>query len=133
MKRLALAALGTVLGLAAVAHWALIEHAGEVVVLRTTEPDGSRLETRLWIVDNGGVPYLHGGDSDWMRNLTARPIVEVERGGTTRRYRATPVWGGRHPRLHELFRAKYGLADRWVRFIAPDRDTTRAVRLDALD
>ena len=134
MRRLglALAALVVLLVVGVAAHWALIEHAGEVVVLRTVQPDGSWLETRLWIVDHGRVPFLHGGDSEWMRNLTGRSNVEVERGGVTRRYRAIPVWG-RHLRIHELLRAKYGLADRWVRFISPDRATTRVVRLDALD
>ena len=45
------------------------------------------------------------------------------------RYRAHPV-PGPHPRVHELLRAKYGIADRWVRFIGPDREDTLAVRLD---
>jgi hypothetical protein len=113
----------------AVAHWALIEVGREVIVLRTEQPDGSPLESRLWIVDDGGVSWLHGGDSVWMRNLAARPLVEIERAGTTRRYRAVPV-PGPHPRVHELLRAKYGLADRWVRFVGPDGPSTRAVRLE---
>jgi hypothetical protein len=36
------------------AHWALIELGREVIVLRTENRDGGRLETRLWIVDDGG-------------------------------------------------------------------------------
>ena len=114
------------------AHWALIEIGREVIVLRTQEPDDGWLDTRLWIVDEGSVSWLHGGDSRWMHNLTARPIVEIERGGETHRYRAQPA-PGPHPRLHELLRAKYGVADRWVRFVGPDRDSTTPVRLDPLD
>lgn len=134
MKRL-LIILGTILGLAVayvLAHWALIEVGREVIVLRTEEPDGGWLESRLWIVDDGGVSYLHGGDSGWMHNLKARPIVEVERGGETRRYRAVPV-PGPHPRIHELLRAKYGIADRWVRFVGPDKEYTMPVRLDPIE
>ena len=134
VKRLAVL-VAIILGLCIaylLAHAALIEIGREVIVLRTQEPDGGWLETRLWIVDEGGVSWLHGADSRWMHNLEARPIVEIERGGETRRYRAQAV-AGLHPRLHELLRAKYGVADRWVRFIGPDDESTRAVRLDPLD
>lgn len=115
-----------------VAHWALIEVGREVIVLRTENPDGGWLETRLWIVDDGAFSWLHGGDSAWMHNLRARPIVEIERGGETHRYRAEAV-PGPHPKLHELLRAKYGVADRWVRFVGPDNESTTAVRLERLD
>jgi hypothetical protein len=127
--------LAVVLGLCIaylLAHAALIEIGREVIVLRTQEPDGGWLETRLWIVDDGGVSWLHGADSRWMHNLEARPTVEVERGGETHRYRAQPV-PGPHPKLHELLRAKYGVADRWVRFIGPDDESTTPVRLEPLD
>jgi hypothetical protein len=134
MRRLAVV-LASVVGLCAayvLAHWALIEVGREVIVLRTEEPDGSWLETRLWIVDDGDVSWLHGADSRWMRNLKAKPVVEVERGGETRRYRAQAV-PGPHPRVHELLRAKYGVADRWVRFVGPDSESTLPVRLDSLE
>lgn len=111
------------------AHWALIEVGREVIVLRSQEPDGGWLETRLWIVDDGPISWLHGADSRWVRNLRARPMVEVVRGGQTRRYRATPV-PGPHPRVHELLRAKYGLADRWVRFVGPDDESATPIRLE---
>jgi hypothetical protein len=134
MKRMAIA-LGVVVGLALaylLAHWALIETGREVIVLRSEEPDGSWHRARLWIVDEGSVSWLHGANSRWMRNLKERPIVEVERGGQTRRYRAVAV-PGPHPRIHELLRAKYGIADRWVRFIGQDDENTMAVRLELLD
>ena len=127
--------LAVVLGLCVayvLAHWALIETGREVIVLRTEEPDGKWLETRLWIVDDAGVSWLHGGDSHWMHNLRARPVVEVVRAGETHRYRATAV-PGPHPRIHELLRAKYGVADVWVRFVGPDNELTAPVRLERLD
>lgn len=114
------------------AHWALIESGREVIVLRTQEPDGGWLDTRLWIVDDAAVSWLHGdGESRWMRDLGSHPIVEVVRGGETHRYRATAV-PGPHPRVHELLRAKYGIADRWVRFVGPDGESTAPVRLELL-
>lgn len=125
-------AVAAIVGLCVVyliAHAVLIELGREVIVLRTQEPGGSWLETRLWIVDDGEVSWLHGADSRWMQNLKERPIVEVERAGETRRFHAQPV-PGPHPRVHELLRAKYGIADRWVRFIGPDNETTLPVRLD---
>jgi hypothetical protein len=97
--------LGLTLGLGlayALAHCALIETGREVIVLRTQNEDGSWLETRLWIVDDGNVSWLHGdARSRWERNLEARPVVEVARAGETHRYRATPV-PGPHPKLHEI-------------------------------
>lgn len=134
MRRAAIV-LAAGLGLCAayfVAHWALIELGREVIVLRTENADGGWLETRLWIVDDGGHAWLHGGDSGWMHNLRARPIVEVERGGETHRYRAEPVPAA-DARIHELMRAKYGVAERWVRFVAPDGESTAPVRLERLD
>jgi hypothetical protein len=134
MRRIAivLAATFGVGGVYVLAHWALIEFGREVIVLRTENPDGGWLETRLWIVDDGNLSWLHGGDSGWMRNLRRRPTVEIERAGETHRYRAEAV-PGPHPKLHELLRAKYGMADRWVRFVGPDNESTTAVRLELLD
>ena len=133
MRRVLLA-FACVLGLGGaylLAHWALIEVGREVIVLRSEEPDGGSLETRLWIVDDGAVSWLHGADSRWMQNLRARPIVEIVRAGETHRYRATRV-PGPHARVHELLRAKYGVADRWVRFVGPDGESTAPVRLERL-
>jgi hypothetical protein len=129
---------GRVLGIAILAvalalpaHYALIELSGEVAVVRTQTKMGTWKDTRLWIVDEGDVAWLHGGDSEWMRNLRANPGVDVIRDGKRQRYTATPVEGP-HPRVHELLRAKYGIADMWVRLIGPDGPTTVAVKLERL-
>jgi hypothetical protein len=123
-----LVALAALLG---ISHLALIEIGREVVVLRTEGPGGARQETRLWIVDDGGSSWLHSGGADWSRRFAGSPVVEVERGGEVLRYRAHAV-PGPHPRVDRLLREKYGLADRWVRLLAPDDEDTVAVRLDAL-
>jgi hypothetical protein len=133
MKRLLLG-ITIVLALAALAvvgHLAFIEIGREVVTLRTPRPDGSWQETRLWIVDDGGSAWLHSAGADWAQRFVGDPVVEVERGGTTLRYRAHPV-PGPHPRIHALLREKYGLADRWVRFIGPDNEDVLVVRLDPM-
>jgi hypothetical protein len=114
---------------AVLAHLALIEIGREVVTLRTPRPDGTWQSTRLWIVDDGDTPWLHSAGEDWLARFDGDPIVEIERDGSTRRYRAQLV-PGPHPRIHELLRAKYGVADRWVRLIGPDDETTVPVRLD---
>jgi hypothetical protein len=133
MRRLLLASaiLVAAAALLALAHLGLIEIGREVVTLRTRRADGSWQQTRLWIVDDGGSSWLHSGGAAWLARFEGDPIVELSRDGQIRRYRAHAV-PGPHPRVDRLLREKYGLADRWVRFIAPDREDTVAVRLDPL-
>ncbi len=127
----ALALLGALALLVVAAHLALIEIGREVVTLRTQHADGTWRSTRLWIVDDGGSPYLHSGGPEWRKRFDGDPVVELERGGETRRYRAHAL-PGPHPRIDALLREKYGIADRWVRFVAPDDDGVVVVRLDPL-
>lgn len=132
--RTSLRILGVVVALALLlvgSHLAFIEIGREVVVLRTPRPDGSWKETRLWIVDEGDACWLHSAGRGWIAQFEGDPVVELERGGERRRYRARAM-PGPHPRVHELLRAKYGLADRWVRFLGPDDEDTVAVRLEPL-
>ena len=133
MKHLAVGALLLAALAAAVVlgHLALIEIGREVVTLRTQGPDGEWHETRLWIVDDGGSSWLHSAGPKWRKRFEGDPVVELERGGQIRRYRAQAV-PGPHPVVDRLLREKYGRADRWVRFLAPDDDETVAVRLDPL-
>jgi hypothetical protein len=59
--------------------------AEEVVVLRTIGPEGSLRETRLWVVDHQGSPWIvTGRGSGHDRNLTANPRVEIVRHGEAR-------------------------------------------------
>lgn len=131
MKTLLLAVVGLI-GLAVLlvaAHMAVIEVGREVITLRTQRADGTWQKTRLWIVDDGDSSWLHSAGDAWIARFQGNPVVEVERQGQVRRYRATPV-PGPHPHIHELLRAKYGWADRWVRVLGPDDDKTVPVRLD---
>lgn len=125
------AGLVGVLALLVAAHFALIEIGREVVTLRTQHADGSWQQTRLWAVDDDGAVWLHSGGPNWLRRFDGDPIVELDRGGGAKRYRAR-AHPGPHPNVDALLRQKYGIADRWVRFISPDDETTVAVRLDPI-
>jgi hypothetical protein len=124
----ALLAVAAFLGLS---HLALIEIGREVITLRTQRPDGTWQKTRLWIVDDGASSWLHSAGADWLKWFEGDRVVELERAGEIRRYRAHAV-PGPHPLVDRLLREKYGITDRWVRFIAPDNEETVAVRLDPL-
>lgn len=129
---LAVSILGVLVVALVLGHLAFIEVGREVVTLRTPLPDGDWRATRLWIVDDGDVAWLHSAGEDWVRRFEGEPVVEVERAGVTRRYRAraTP---GPHPHVDRLLREKYGVADRWVRFLAPCGPDTVPVRLEPVD
>jgi hypothetical protein len=114
-------------------HLVLIEAGREVVVLRTHDAEGRTKSTRLWCVDEGDSVWLHSAGADWLPRFAGDGIVELERNGSTRRYRAEPMPGA-HPRVHALLREKYGVADRWVRFVGGEEGAdVVAVRLDPVD
>lgn len=133
MKRvlLGIVALAAAAAVLVLGHLAVIEIGREVVTLRTQRADGTWQQTRLWIVDEGASSWLHSGGSDWLARFEGDPVVELERSGAVRKYRAHAV-PGPHPDVDRLLREKYGLADRWVRTLAPDAEDTVAVRLDPL-
>lgn len=77
---LGLAVLAFLVALVAYGH-----EAEEVVVLRTTGPEGTIRETRLWIVDHQGSPWIvTGRGSGHDQDLQAHPRVEMFRAGETR-------------------------------------------------
>jgi hypothetical protein len=87
-NRLLLAVMPFVLflGLGAVAH-----EAEEVVILRTANEAGAVRDTRLWVIDQMGSPWVvTARHSDHIRELSANPRVEVFRRGEWRCHLAEP-------------------------------------------
>lgn len=84
MKPLLLRALGlVVVSVTAVAGAAfLLVETGEVVVLRNRDASGTAFETRLWVIDHEGAPWVSTGNTakDWFVRVRARPRVELVRG-----------------------------------------------------
>ena len=54
------------------------------------------------------------------------------REGVPVRYRARVV-PGPHPEIHALLRAKYGIADRWVRLVGADDEFAAPVALEPIE
>lgn len=108
---------------------AFIEVGNEVVVLWTKDAFGDRHFRRLWAVDYDEAVWLHSKGNSWHELFKERRIVELERNGSLETYEAVAVPGA-HPEIDRLLREKYGLADRWVRFFAPDDEGVLVVRLD---
>ena len=135
--RLILRLLGVVLFLVVAffgAVFAASEFGGEVVKLDTVDASGAHHGTHLWVVDDGGFPWLRAGvpTSGWLVRIEANPDVEVERGGVTYRMKAVPV---REPavrdHIHALMREKYGWADRLVS-VMRDPNGSVPVRLETV-
>lgn len=110
-------------------HFAVIEIGREVVTLRTASRDGTWKKTRLWVVDYEGDPWLHSAGKKWEARFASKTRVELVRGGSTGEYTATPD-RSKHAEIDAALRKKYGLADRWVRFLAPCNDSVLPVRLE---
>jgi hypothetical protein len=122
VMKTAIIIIASVLGLCVVyvlAHLALIEVGREVVLVKEPTSSGGTRNARLWIVDEGRYSWIHPGNANaqwWVAHMDSYPIVEVERGGRARRYRARPDPES-HGKVHALLRQKYGVADMWVRFL----------------
>ena len=131
VRRVLLAFAIVALSLAAIAaaHMAFIEIGKDVVVLRSTDAAGKSHSRRLWCVDHEGAVWLHSKGKSWHELFAASRSVQLKRNGALLDYIATPV-PGPHPEIDRLLRSKYGLADRWVRFLAPDDEDVLVVRLD---
>jgi hypothetical protein len=104
----------------------------EVVRLRTTAPDGGVRTTRTRVADSGGAMWIESATPErpFLRDIAARPDVELVRGGRVLPMRATIVSADAgHRMIRSLLRERYGWADRWIGMLT---DTSRsvAIRLD---
>jgi uncharacterized protein DUF2255 len=88
----------------------------EVVVLRTRDAAGAAHDTKMWIVDALGSPFVRVANPQrgWYQRLLAEPRVELVRAGRTLAMTAHPEEA---PAVREAvdaaFTAKYGLVDAW--------------------
>ncbi len=110
---------------------AIALEAREVAVLRTVDPDGGVRETRVWVADAEGAPWLEAATPEraWYLDVLHNPRIELVRQGRAQMLRAAPAPGeeGRL-KIRSLLREKYGLADVWVGFFQ-DTSGSVAVRL----
>lgn len=132
MRWLAIAAavLFAVLILFIAAIVVVSETGGEVVVLETLDAEGRPHETRLWLVEHRGHPWLRAGQpgSGWLLRIEEHPEVRLTRDGHTGSYRARPA---RDPeirdRIHALMAEKYGWAES---VIAASRDGSQSIPVE---
>ena len=116
MRALRIAAL-VVLALAAVAgltYWA--GEQTEVVVLRTLDGDGTAYETKVWVVDHDGMPWVRVANPErfWYQRLSRNPQIVLIRGGVERPVVARPHDSAEaRAILDQAFREKYGIVDWW--------------------
>ena len=112
--------------------YALSEFGREVVTLRTTNTAGEEHSTRLWIVEESGFAWLRVGQpgARWHRDLLARPVVEVVRGGETQTYRAVPVETPEaRQSINQRVAEKYGLAETVISWMH-DESAVVPIRLE---
>jgi len=128
---LAVGATALAVGALAALTWLALE-GREVAVLRTRGDAGAVRETRVWVADEAGVPWIEAGNPEraFYADLARDPHVDLVRGGAAARYVARPLPGEEgHRKIRGMLRAKYGLADWWIGCLV---DTSRsvAIRLD---
>jgi hypothetical protein len=103
----------------------------EVVALRTVDHEGRDHDTKLWIVDHDGRPWVRSirPTLRWLERIRANPRVELVRGGVTTAYTATIVeTASAKQAIDAAMVAKYGWIDRWYDVIV--RHQTLPIRLD---
>ena len=132
-RRISAVLFAVALATGIVTYFAVEGH--DVVVLRTHPAGAPIRRTRIWIAEDGGVPWIEAANPEraFYADLLADPNVAIERAtGGVEPYRATPLPdAAAHRKIRELLRRKYGWADRWVGMLV---DTSRsvAIRLDPL-
>jgi hypothetical protein len=103
----------------------------EVAVLRTFDDAGAAYETKMWIADVDGRPYVRIGRAgrSWGERLKTHPDVELVRQGATIPCSAAVVTDGAiHHAVDEAFAVKYGWVDWWYGVVL--RRDPVPVRLD---
>jgi hypothetical protein len=103
----------------------------EVAVLRTYEADGTPRDTKMWVVDYEGRPYVRVGrpGRGWGERLKANPKAELTRAGVTSpRVAVTISDDTTRVSVERAFADKYGWVDAWYGVVI--RKNPDTVRLD---
>jgi len=114
LARLLLGAVLLLTLIAAGSYWA--GEQTEVVVLRTSDSIGRGYETKMWVVDLEGVPWVRVANPQrgWYRRLLEQPRVELVRAGQVQACLARPYDVPEiAAQVDAAFRVKYGLVDWW--------------------
>jgi hypothetical protein len=88
----------------------------EVARLRSFDAQGAAHETKLWVVDHEGAPWVRVANPRraWFRRLAANPRAELVRGQQVQAVVAEPHDSdAARAALDRRFREKYGLVDWW--------------------
>lgn len=103
----------------------------EVAVLRSVDEQGAARETKLWVVDLDGSPWVRVArpERSWFDRVRQRPQVELVRNGVALPYRAIEITDPEvRARVDAAFREKYGMVDWWYGLLL--RRDPRPIRLD---
>jgi len=103
----------------------------EVAVLTTYDTGGSAHDTKMWVVDYEGRPYVRIGrpGRGWGERLKSNPQVVLARGGSSEPRTAVIVTdSAQRAALDRAFAQKYGWVDWWFGPVL--RKDPAAVRLD---
>jgi len=87
----------------------------ELEITVTGRRSGRSISTLVWFVHEGGSLYLlpvKGSDSDWYKNVTAKPEVQISAKGRKVTVKANPVLdAGKVKGVVEKFMSKYGAGE----------------------
>lgn len=103
----------------------------EVIEVHGTDPDGTVVTTRLWVVDHEGSMYVRVGadGSGWYSRMQANPNVEVTRGDQTKAYTAIPD-PSKSEVVNQLMQEKYTWGDTYIGNLVGGREGSIPILLD---
>lgn len=105
----------------------------EVIELHTRDEAGAIQTTRLWVVDDEGLPYLRGQEgSGWVTRLMANEQLQLTRGDDT----ATYSWQLRDDKIvtiNTLMKEKYTWGDTFFEMALGGRETSLMFELTVED
>ena len=129
MRRVVLTILGLLVVVAVATY--ISGEVIETVIVRTHGADGTAYDSKVWVAEVDGTPWVRVGRAGraWGERLRADPHVELVRQGvTTPRLAVIDANDGARERVDGAFAAKYGIVDWWYGVIVR-KDPIR-VRLD---